>query len=244
MLFAAFNPPFDTGLGQCGLDRSPDLVNELLLVAASGLDRFFNYLVAIGIQSFEAEIFQLVLDVVDTKPVGNRRVDVQCLTGNGTSLCRRHGTESTHVMSTIGQLDHDDADVVHHRQQHLAKTFRLGFGAAGELNLIKFGYTIDNFSHFLAEFLRQFNLERRGVFDYIMQNGRDDGLAVHVQISQQISDCYGMRDVGFAAAAFLTFVRRSAELIGFAYMLNLIRWQIGFQLVDELSDTYGASSDW
>jgi hypothetical protein len=37
----------------------------------------------------------------------------------------------------VGKLDHDHANVAHHRQQHLAETFRLRFGATAELDVIE-----------------------------------------------------------------------------------------------------------
>ena len=37
----------------------------------------------------------------------------------------RQVTERPHVVETVRQLDEDDADVVHHREEHLAKVLSL-----------------------------------------------------------------------------------------------------------------------
>ena len=42
-----------------------------------------------------------------------------------TCFCRRHGIERAHVVQPVGQLDQHDADVVDHRQEHLAQALGL-----------------------------------------------------------------------------------------------------------------------
>ena len=61
--------------------------------------------------------------------------------------------QRAHIVQPVGQLDDDDANVRHHRQQHLANVFRLAVFAIGELDLVDLGDAFDDVRHLLAELL-------------------------------------------------------------------------------------------
>jgi hypothetical protein len=145
---------------------------------------------------------------------------------------RRHGAQGAHIVRAVGQLDHDDANVAHHGQQHLAKAFCLGFGATFELHLIQLRHAIDDLGDFLAEFLGDLGFGGGRIFDDIVQDGCNDGLAIHMQIGKQVGDRYRMRDVRLAAAALLAFMRGGAEFIGFADVFYLLGRQVAFQFIE------------
>ena len=54
-------------------------------------------------------------------------------------------------MQTIRQLDENYADVLDHREHHLAKTFCLGFGATAELDLVEFADAVNDQRDLLPE---------------------------------------------------------------------------------------------
>src|ERR671919_185093 len=53
----------------------------------------------------------------------------------------------------IGELDEDDADVVDHRQQHLAEVFRLAFFSRGKRDGANLGHAFDDVRDVFAELL-------------------------------------------------------------------------------------------
>ena len=59
------------------------------------------------------------------------------------------------------------------------------------------------------------------VFDDVVQDGRDDGVGVHVQIREDLRRRERMRDVRFAGKALLTFVGLGAELRRGTHALHL-----------------------
>jgi len=73
--------------------------------------------------------------------------------------------ERTHVVQTISQLDHDDADVIYHRQHHLAQVLRLRFFGRRKIDLADLRYALDNVRHLLAKFLPDFDRRNRSVLD-------------------------------------------------------------------------------
>ncbi len=71
--------------------------------------------------------------------------------GDPFAMPRRHGVQGAHVVKAVGQLDQDDANVLRHRQQHLAKILGLSIFARLELDLIELGYSVDHVGDGLAE---------------------------------------------------------------------------------------------
>src|SRR5881628_1002180 len=61
--------------------------------------------------------------------------------------------QSAHIVQTISYLDQHYADVIYHRQHHLAKVFRLLLFARGEIDSANLRYPLDNMRHLLAKFL-------------------------------------------------------------------------------------------
>ena len=199
MLLAAFDPALDARLLQSVAQILRDLADELFLVAARLLERSFDDAIAAGVQRFEAEILELRFHRMDAEAIGDRCVDFQRFARDRAPLRGRHGAERAHVVCTIGELDHDHADIAHHGEQHLAEGFRLRFGTTAELDLVELRDAIDQFGDFGSEPLRDFFLRGRGVLDHVVEDGRDDRLRIEVQVRQNVGDRHGMRDVGLTA---------------------------------------------
>ncbi len=124
-------------------------------------------------------------------------------------------------MHAVGELDHDDADVAHHRQQHFAEALGLRFLAVLELDLIELADAVDQLGDHLAEDRGDFGLGRRRVFDDIVQNRRDQRVGIQTQVGEDVGHRHRVGDVGFAGDALLAAVLFRAEFIGFAHPLDL-----------------------
>ena len=68
-----------------------------------------------------------------------------------------------------------------------------------------------------------------------MQDRRDDGVGVEVQIGEDLRGRERVRDVGLAGEALLALVRFGAEFSGRANALDLLGRQIGLDAVDQLA---------
>ena len=132
-----------------------DLLQEFLLVAARALQRALEHAIALRIERAEAEVFELELDVVEAEALGDRRVDVERLARDGAPARRRHRIDGAHVVRAVGELDQDDAQVAHHREQHLAEALGLRLLAALELDLVELGDGVDELGDVGAEAQRR-----------------------------------------------------------------------------------------
>src|SRR5256885_1059801 len=77
------------------------------------------------LQVAEGEVLELDLDPLDAEPVGERRVDVESLLRDAVLRLGLHVLEGPHVVGPVGELDEDDANVLRHRDQHLAEVLGL-----------------------------------------------------------------------------------------------------------------------
>ncbi len=208
---------------QRGLEGLGDLADEFLLIAARALQFAFENPVAVRIQGPKPQILELELDRIQAEPLGDRRIDFQGFAGAAAPLDRRHHSEGAHVVHAVGEFDHDDADVAHHRQQHLAEAFGLRLLTVLELNLVQLADAVDQLGHDLSEDRRYLGLGGRRVFDDIVQNRRDQRVGIQTQIGENVGDGDRVGDVRFARNALLAAMLFRAELIGFAHPLDLRR---------------------
>ena len=193
------------------------------MIAARALQFPFENLVAVGIQGSEPQVLELELDRIQAEALGDRRVDLQGFAGAAAALDRRHHPEGAHVVHAVRELDHDDADIAHHRQQHFAEAFGLRLLAILELNLVQLADAVDQLGHDLAEDRRYLGLGGRRVFDDVVQNGRDQRVGIQTQIGENVGHRDRVGDVRFARDALLAAVLFRAEFIGFAHPLDLRR---------------------
>jgi len=91
-------------------------------------------------------------------------------------------------VQAVGELDQDDADVVDHRQEHLAQILGLGglftagqaglVGFAGPRDLTEFGDAVDQRRNPQAEFVRQFVERDPAILDHIVKQRSGNHVAV------------------------------------------------------------------
>ena len=83
--------------------------------------------------------------------MGDGRVDVPRFLRDADPPVFRQVMQRAHVVQAVGELDQDDADVVDHRQQHLAEALRLPLLARCELQPGQLRHAFDDVRHLLAE---------------------------------------------------------------------------------------------
>ena len=105
-----------------GRGKSPDV---MLTLPTPGLQPPGDHLVVAWIEMLERQVFQLPLDVCQTEAVCERGIDVQRLPCQALLLLLRQVLQRAHVVEPVGKLDEHDADVIDHRQEHLAVILRL-----------------------------------------------------------------------------------------------------------------------
>jgi hypothetical protein len=101
------------------------LGKRLFALLKLGVDPAVELLVLGGKEVFEREVGQLGLELPHAEPVRERREDLERLARNRRSLLDGHPLQRAHVVQPIGELDHDDAPVVRHGNEHRAKVLDL-----------------------------------------------------------------------------------------------------------------------
>ena len=178
---------------------------------ALGLDLRAQRLVRLRLEILERQLLELVLDLAHPEPVGDRRVDVERLLRDLDAPLFRQVLERPHVVEPVGELDEDDADVVHHRQQHLAEVLGLPLLARGERNGADLGDPLDDVGDFGAEQLGDTLGRGQRVFDDVVEQAGGDGHDVQFHVGQEIGDFERVNQVGLAGMADLPLVFERRE---------------------------------
>ena len=221
MLLTALHRADDRRFFQRILEGVGDLGDEFLLVAAGLFQLTLEHFVAVGVKRAKSQILELEFHGIETQALGDGRIDFQSLACGATSLDGRHRSQGTHVVHAIGELDHDDADVAHHGQEHFTKTLGLSLLAILELDLIQLADAVHQFGDHLSEYRCDLRFGGRRIFDDIVQDGRHQGVGIETQVRENIGDRDRVRDVGFAGDALLSVMSFRAEVVSFPNPLDL-----------------------
>jgi len=104
-------------------------------------------------------------------------------------------------VQAVGKLDHHNANVLHHGQQHLANVFRLARFRRHHVQAADFGDTFDKLSHLASKAFLETRKGKLGVFNDVVEQGRRERGGVHADIGQNVGHFQEMRDVGIARSA-------------------------------------------
>ncbi len=202
------------------------VVEPGLNLVLDGLHEFFehghvllegvrDFLEADGVEIEQREVLQLPLGLLHAEAVGDRSVDFHRFKGLGALLFRRLVLHRPHVVEAVGDLDHDDADVLRHGDEHLAHVLHLLVLFAGVLDARELGDAFDEVRDRRAELLGDVLIGQRGVLDRIVQEGGDDAVLVrepHFDAVLRRGDAVG--HIGRALAPLLPAVGEDRAVVG------------------------------
>ena len=98
-------------------------------------------------------------------------------------------------MQPIRQFDENHANIARHRQQHLAKIFRLRVFFGFKFDTFQFAQAIDQIGYRFAKFFGNVFVEDVRVLHHVMQQCCHDGLRVEVMRSKDACDGDRVGDV-------------------------------------------------
>ena len=173
MLDTGGNRVVNAALVEFFSDRLFDALQEFLVFAALLCQTVDNLLITDRIQMLEREILELPLDALHAQTVRNRRIDFHGLQRFGALFCLAHELDRPHVVQTVGQLDQDDADVLRHRDEHLAQILHLLL-LFGIPDLTQSGDAVYQIGYGCSELLCNLVVAERGIFNTIVQKSGTD----------------------------------------------------------------------
>ena len=191
-------------------------------------------LVGLRLEVLERQLLELVLDLAHPEPVGDRRVDVARLLRDLDAALLGQVVQRPHVVEPVGELHEDDADVVHHRQQHLAEVLRLPLLARRERDRAELRHPFDDVRDVGAEELLDPLDRRLGVLDDVVEQAGGDGDDVQLHVGEQVGDLERVDEVGLAGVAHLSLVLEGREDVGPPQQLDVGVRVVGPDLFDEV----------
>ena len=139
------------------------------------LDGGEDFGVGVGLEVLEGEVFELAADFAHPEAVRDGRVDLDGLAGDALAALGADVAERPHVVQAVGELDHDDADVFDHGEEHLAEAFGLALFGAEDVELGELGEAIDAARDLVAELLADLLDGDAGVLDDVVEKAGLDG---------------------------------------------------------------------
>ena len=196
---------------ELGAERARQLVDDRLGALALGLDLGAQRFVGLRLEILERQLLELVLDLAHAEAVGDGRVDVERLLRDLDAPLLRQVVQRPHVVQPVGELDQDDADVIHHRQQHLAEVLGLALLARRERNRADLGDALDDVGDLGAEELGDALGRRQRVLDDVVQQAGGDGHDVELHVREEVGDFERVNEIRLAGMAHLSLVLEGGE---------------------------------
>ena len=195
---------FDFCCAQVTLDQAHHVVDIRFALRSAVLNKRFDFDVEFRIQHREGEVFQLSLDRLDSQAVCQRRIDVEGFLRLTSSRLGTHKPPGTGVMQSIGEFDHQHANVFGHRDNHFSHRFGLGVFAI--FDSVELGDAVDEHCDFFTKLLPQRLQRISRVFDSVVEDGCGDGLGAQAQFGKNLRHRYRVGDVRLAGTPGLSLV--------------------------------------
>ena len=122
----------------------------------------------------KGEVFELPLDLLNTKAVRQGRIDVHGLLSGAALFPLLETPQGPHVVETISQFDEQHSPVGRHRNEHLANRGGLLSLFGIKVQSIKLRHAIDNCRNRGSKISLEIPQGDQGVFNGVMeQSGRN-----------------------------------------------------------------------
>ena len=172
---------------------------------------------------FEAQVLEFGLYLVQSEPVGKRRVDVESLSGNLVLLVCRLALKRPHVVKAVAYFYQDDPYVVAHREQQLLDVLRLSRRLFTEYAAGNLCQSVDNLCDLASENVLDVLNRVVSVLYNVVQECRADAC----RAEPHLLACYlrhgdGVEYVRFARQAAHALVCLSGEVERLCYYVNLL----------------------
>ena len=190
--------------GELALDLVGDAAHPVAARHVQAREMGDDGIARFGIEFGEGQIFQFLAHILHADAAGQRRIDVNGFLGDAAALVRLvDEAKRSHIVQPVCQLHQQHADVAGDRQHQFAEILGL-LGALGKkLKLGEFGDPVHQASDLFAEILLDVVIGDQRVFDRVVEQRRDDGGNVELQLGQDGRDFQGMGEIGIARGAEL-----------------------------------------
>ena len=109
-----------------------------------------QFLVRLWIEITEGQIFEFTPNLAHSQAVRQRGVDIHRFSGNRLPTFGGEELKRSHIVKPVCKLDHDYADVVRHREEHLAEILASSL-LSRRIELADLRHSVDDMSYFGAK---------------------------------------------------------------------------------------------
>ena len=186
----------------------------------------------------EREIFQLPLDGVNTEPVGQGSVDLQCFLGFFELCFALEIRDRPHIVEPVGELDDDDANVPAHRHDHLPQRLGLRLFQISGRQVLQLGNTVHDLGQLWAELAGELFLAYLRVLHHVVQERGGHGRGVQTEIRQYLGRGKRMVDKRLATLPGLSPMGRVGHSVGVGHELLYALGRVRAHLFYERRNCY------
>ena len=191
-----------------------DFADQVAVALLQRIQPLHHHRIGFRVEHAERQFLQLFTHFLHAHAPRQRRIDVERLLGDPVARCRRHEFQRAHVVQAVGELDQEHADVVGDRQQQLAQVLGLLGFARHQFQPLQLGQALHQRADLGPEDVVDLGAGRLGILDGVVQQRRDDGGVVELEIGEDRGDLERMRKIGVAGGAGLRAVRLHGIDIG------------------------------
>jgi hypothetical protein len=149
--------------------------------------------VGFRLQFLEGQVFQLTGIARQPDAARERRIDLQRLPGNPRTTFRLgHEADGAHVVKAVGELHEQHANVPRGGQDEFLEVLGLEMAASIGRQARELGDAIDQFRDRPAKLVFDFGNRGVRVLHDIVEQARNDGGLIELELGQQSCDCDGM----------------------------------------------------
>ena len=225
------HPAFHPLLRQPLLDVGLHVVHKAGVEGGDVGQLRLHIVVAHRVQVLQGQVLQLPLQLLHAQAVGDGGVDLHGLQGLLLLLGVGLVLEGAHIVQPVAQLDEDDPHVLGHGHEHLAKVLHLLVLPGGILHPGELGDALHQVGDLGGEQPGDVVVGGVGVLNAVVEEGRDDGVLVQLQLVDDLRHGDGVDDIGLPAFAQLGPVVVVGIFKGCADALSVRRWVGGQDIV-------------
>ena len=171
--------------------------------------------VGLRLEHLEGEVLQLPLHLPHPEPMGERRVDLHRLARDPFLLLGRQVRQGPHVVQPVGELDDHHPHVLGHGHEHLPDALGLLLlDRSRGAELAELGDPVDEGGDLPAEALLDVRQGVVGVLGNVVEEGRRQGLGIHLQGGQLAGHRHRVGDVRLTRGPQLSFVGGGRQFVG------------------------------
>ena len=231
-----------SAVGHAARQNLDDVGDIFFALFALRRDESLQRLIRAGIQITKRQVLELRFEPINTESMCDRRVNFHRLARDLLLAFGGEMVERAHVMQAVGELDQHDANVVRHRDDHLAEILGLLFLAALKRDLRDLRHAVHELRDLWTKVCLHLGQRRMRIFDDVVQKAGDDRRHVELELRDNHRDVERMSDVRLARFALLIDMHPRRVIVGAPDKADVGLRIVGLHPPDQAGELVGSAA--